>query len=211
MCAHQGLCREWKSYTFVLLSTQYAGAAAKPFALVANCGDSRLLTDDASGTTNFRQVTQDHRPDEPSELQRLKDCQRAGRAYLARVGKRHTLRVFPGGLAVSRTIGDVGQCRAIIPTPDVFVLPLMNDDDDDNDRGCTQRFVMASDGLWTYVSNEAAGMLAARTCVDGLSTRSPKQAVSELMEHCLQHGGYHDDVTILVVDVTIPSLPELLL
>lgn len=33
----------------------------------------------------------------------------------------------------------------------------------------------------------------------------PKQAVSELMEHCLQHGGYRDDVTILVDDVTIPS------
>jgi serine/threonine protein phosphatase PrpC len=195
-----------------LLSTQYAGAAENPFALVANCGDSRLLTDDGSGTTSFRPVTKDHRPSEPSELQRLKESQRDGRAYLARVGKRHTLRVFPGGLAMSRSIGDVGLSGAIIPTPDVFVLPLIDDDDDiDNSRphgysrGCTQRFVMASDGLWNYVSNETAGRLAARACVDGSPARSPKQAVSELMEHCLQHGGYHDDVTILVVDVTISS------
>jgi serine/threonine protein phosphatase PrpC len=182
-------------FSFVCFFTQYAGAAEKPFAMVANCGDSRLLTDDGSGTANFHPVTKDHRPSEPSELERL-----YGRAYLARVGKLHTLRVFPGGLAVSRSIGDMGFCGAIIPTPDVFVLPLM-----DNDCCCTQRFIVASDGLWDCVSNETAGRLAARTCVDGSPARSPRQAVSELMEHCLQHGGYYDDVTILVVDVTIPS------
>lgn len=93
---------------FCLLCTQYAGAAEKPFALVANCGDSRLLTDDGSGTTNFRPVTKDHRPSEPSELQRLKESQRDGRAYLDRIGRHRTLRVFPGGLAMSRSIGDVG-------------------------------------------------------------------------------------------------------
>jgi hypothetical protein len=109
---------------------------------------------------------------------------------------------------MSRSIGDVGLSGAIIPTPDVFVLQLIDDDDDwphGYSRGCTQRFVMASDGLWNYVSNETAGRLAARTCADGSPARSPKQAVGMLMEHCLQHGGYHDDVTILVVDVTIPS------
>jgi serine/threonine protein phosphatase PrpC len=61
------------------------------------------------------------------------------------------------------------------------------------------------DGLWNYFSNETSGRLAARTCVDGSPARSPEQAVSELMEHCLQHGGYYDDMTILMVDVTIPS------
>jgi serine/threonine protein phosphatase PrpC len=98
----------------------------------------------------------------------------------------------------------------MLPTPDVFILPLMNDDKEIGQphgcgRGCTQRFVIASDGLWNYVSIETAGRLAARTCVDGSPARSPKQAVSELMEHCLQHEGHYDDVTALVVDVTIPS------
>jgi serine/threonine protein phosphatase PrpC len=125
---------------------------------------------------------------------------RQGKAYLARVSNRRTLRVFPGGLAVSRSIGDVGLCGAIIPTPDVFQLPL-----DCGGQPCcpgTHRFVLASDGLWDFVSNETVGRLAGRTFVDGPRERTPKQAGSELMAHCLQHGGYKDDVTILVVDVT---------
>ncbi len=53
------------------------------------------------------------------------------------------------------------------------------------------------------MSDEKAGRLGARTYVNGLPARSPKQAVSELTEYCLQHEGHHDDVTALVVDATL--------
>jgi serine/threonine protein phosphatase PrpC len=178
------------------------------FALVANCGDSRLLTDDGTGI-RFRQVTRDHRPEDSLEWGRLAECQRRGEAYLARTQRLHTLRIFPGGLALSRDIGDVAFCKGVIPTPDVFLLKL--DDVKKNNDGTvgvpreptTHRFVIASDGLWDFVSNEQVGLLAARIDDADGSVVDPHAAVRKVMEFCLGHEGYFDDVTIIIMDVTV--------
>lgn len=74
--------------------------------VVANVGDSRLITDDARGNAKFRQVTTDHRPADPVEKKRLTECVARGEATLSRSSEYADVRVFPGGLAVSRTIGD---------------------------------------------------------------------------------------------------------
>lgn len=77
-----------------------------PQVVVANVGDSRLITDDARGNGKFRQVTTEHRPSNPAEKKRLTECVARGEATLHRSSESADLRVFPGGLAVSRTIGD---------------------------------------------------------------------------------------------------------
>lgn len=74
--------------------------------MVANTGDSRLITDDATGSHEFRQITTEHRPCDPAEKRRLTECVARGEAYLHRSSEFRDMRVFPGGLAVSRTIGD---------------------------------------------------------------------------------------------------------
>lgn len=77
-----------------------------PDVVVANTGDSRLLTDDATGTSNFRQLTTDHRPNDPAERRRLAACVARGEAFIHNSFECRDIRIFPGGLAVSRTIGD---------------------------------------------------------------------------------------------------------
>lgn len=204
--------------------------------MVANCGDSRLLTDDGSGV--FRQVTQDHRLQDPKERQRVDVLVRQGQASVgynndgggAQQQQEQVLRLYPGGLAVSRTIGDVDLCKGAIPTPDVYRIPLwqsrldttdstrevtesipeQEDDDIDNNDAIhetrTIRFVLGSDGLWDVMGNEDVGSLASRQDPQGKSV-SPASAVDAVMKECLlRTGGHHDDTTVLVVDVKLPRL-----
>lgn len=157
-----------------------------------------MITDD--GTSSFRTITHDHRPGEAAEHARLREC----RAYMTRATTNHVVRIFPGGLGLSRSIGDLGCCPGVIPTPDVFIVPLTASP---SSKDCTntRRFVIASDGLWDFVDTETVGKLAAqaRDSTPGTHhTSSPKDAAAEILEYCMARGGTQDDVTILVVDVT---------
>ena len=78
--------------------------------VVANTGDSRLITDDGRGNSKFRQVTTEHRPSNPTEKRRLTECVARGECTLHRSSEGADIRVFPGGLAVCRTIGDGMYC-----------------------------------------------------------------------------------------------------
>lgn len=190
------------------ISLQYLGTndrgSSEPFAIVANCGDSRLLTDNGGTHNNstFRRVTNDHRivnDAEDDEVVRLL----AAKAILK------NQRVYPGGLAVSRTIGDVAYSSAVITTPDVFAIDLMPFTTDGGSLERTHRFVIATDGLWDsldlVVKNSAyrsverlVGELAARR-----NELDPKKAAVNLMERCLLDVGCFDDISIVVMDVTV--------
>jgi serine/threonine protein phosphatase PrpC len=161
------------------------------------------LSDD--GGTFFRRVTRDHRvvnDAEDDEVVRL----RAAKAVLK------NQRIYPGGLSVSRSIGDVAYSSAVISTPDVFAIDLMPTQSDDTTgaKEQTHRFILATDGLW-----DSLGMIVKRTAtkrsvealVGELAARSnatdPKAAAINLMKRSLQDVGCVDDVTIVVVDVTV--------
>ena len=191
--------------------TQHQTQQGDLLAVVANTGDSRLLADD--GSSCFRQVTRDHRPQDALERQRLDACADAqvqldttsttGQAQAA-------LRLYPGGLAVSRTIGDVDLCPAAVPTPDVYRISLQEQQaaaaataPTSNNNCQTIRFLLASDGLWDVLSNQDVGLLAAQRDSQGKHV-SPAAAVDAVMKECLSRtGGHHDDTTVLVVDVKV--------
>ncbi len=169
-------------------------------AIVACVGDSRCITDDGNNDPDsFRPVTRDHRPSEPDEQRRLKKYVADGVAFLER-DEYEALRLYPGGLAVSRTIGDLLLSHAAVPEPDVYPVSLRLE----NQATC--RFVIASDGVWDTFDTEVVGRLAARekTMEDG-STRatSVREAAREIMDDCIKKGGYVDDVTVLVMDVSL--------
>ena len=184
-----------------------------PSIIVANTGDSRLMTDDASGAHEFRQVTTDHRPDNPTEKRRLTECVARGEATLHRSSDNSDVRINPGGLAVSRTIGDITASKSVICTPEVINVPLKISTEKGKEK--TQRFVLGSDGLWDVLSLGAAGKAAARKSSSSSSSSktngnspksavstSPKEAAEKLLQKCLDSGGSRDDVTIIVVDVS---------
>lgn len=167
-----------------------------PSVVVANTGDSRLVTDYASGTDAFRQVTMDHRPDDPAEKRRLTACVARSDCTLHRSTENHDTRVHPGGLAVSRTIGDLAASKAVICTPQVVNVPL-NIGTKSKGKEKTQRFVLGTDGLWDMLSNEAVGKAASQQ-----ASTSSKAAAEKVLQKCLDKGGSRDDVTICVVDIS---------
>lgn len=197
------------SHTIVSYAAQYSDTRqdGHPFAIVANCGDSRIVTDDGLGDT-FRQLTKDHRlavnDVENEEFVRVQACEKRGEAVI--VGHR----IYPGGLAVTRSIGDAAYSSAVIPTPDVLVIDLLPEISEEGvpRKERTQRFIVASDGLWDslkFLTPKRPDLLSEVACrqqVDG-STVDPKEAAVNLMKLCLKDVGRVDDITIVVVDVTV--------
>ena len=182
------------------------GVDSDLFALVANCGDSRLVSD--HGTSHFRSVTKDHRVVEDVEDPEMVRLHAAN----ARIQNR---RIYPGGLAVSRTIGDTSYAAACIPTPDCYAL-----------HPGPQRIILATDGLWDALqvivkkqrqqeqkqakqANHRRSTTARRVeaILDQLAGRDcaadPMMAAMNLMKHCLREVGCVDDITIVVVDIVL--------
>ena len=130
----------------------------------ANVGDSRCLLSMNNGD-KIIEVTKDHKPNSPEEKERIKKY--GGRIYQTEtyikksknvklIGKKiiGPYRVSPGGLSVSRTIGDVeaklekygGNENVVISKPDIFEFDLNKDDID--------FFVMGCDGIFDQLTSE---------------------------------------------------------
>ena len=131
---------------------------------IANVGDSRCLLSMENGK-KYIEVTKDHKPNSPEEMKRIKS--NGGKVYQTQtlirkarnvnlIGKRiiGPFRVSPGGLSVSRTIGDVeaklekygGNPNVVISSPDIFVYDLNKDDID--------FFILGCDGIFDQLSSD---------------------------------------------------------
>ncbi|CAN6877414.1 unnamed protein product [Brassica oleracea] len=104
--------------------------------IVANCGDSRAVL-----CRNGKPVplSTDHKPDRPDELDRI---QKAGGRVIYWDGPR-----VLGVLAMSRAIGDNYLKPYVSSEPEVTVTDRTEED---------EFLILASDGLWDVVTNEAA-------------------------------------------------------
>ncbi|XP_010457921.1 PREDICTED: protein phosphatase 2C 3 [Camelina sativa] len=104
--------------------------------VVANCGDSRAVL-----CRNGKAVplSTDHKPDRPDELDRI---QEAGGRVIYWDGAR-----VLGVLAMSRAIGDNYLKPYVTSEPEVTVTDRTEED---------EFLILASDGLWDVVTNEAA-------------------------------------------------------
>jgi serine/threonine protein phosphatase PrpC len=97
---------------------------------------------------------------------------------------RGPLRVWPGGLMMTRTLGDKDAIHAIA-TPEVYHTLLPSGGG---------RLIVASDGLWDEFSPAAASRLVRK--------RKPQPAASELVTKAAKKAGSHrDDITVIVLDV----------
>ena len=131
---------------------------------IANVGDSRCLLSMENGK-KYIEVTKDHKPNSPEEMKRIKE--HGGKVYQTQtvirkarneklIGKKiiGPFRVSPGGLSVSRTIGDVeaklekygGNPNVVIANPDIFIYDLNKDDID--------FFILGCDGIFDQLSSD---------------------------------------------------------
>jgi serine/threonine protein phosphatase PrpC len=153
----------------------------------AAVGDSLATLDCGHGVSAVR-LTPEHRLDtSAAERKRIEDAGGEVRATAFEEGKPvGPLRVWPGGLAVSRSIGDRdGKRGGVSSEPEISSLIVP-----DSQPGF--RLVLASDGLWDAVTVKQAaqcgGKLGTGPCAAALCKLAQKQKDNR------------DDITVLVAD-----------
>ncbi|KAH7679576.1 Protein-serine/threonine phosphatase protein [Dioscorea alata] len=155
---------------------------------IASVGDSLCILESAEGSVHY--LSEDHRLEfNNKEVERLI-------ASGVQVRRLHTvggtevgpLRCWPGGLSVSRTIGDRNASTAIVPIPHVKQIKLSN---------AGGRIIISSDGVWDSLTTE---MVLNISC--GLPA---VKAATEIVEEVVHLKGLRDDTTCIVVDILPPE------
>ncbi|MBA0860938.1 hypothetical protein Goshw_022687 [Gossypium schwendimanii] len=154
---------------------------------VASVGDSRCILDTQGGVVSL--LTVDHRLEENAEERERVTASggEVGRLNVFGGNEVGPLRCWPGGLCLSRSIGDTDVGEFIVPIPYVKQVKLSNSGG---------RLIIASDGIWDALSSA----MAAKSCRGIPAELAAKLVVKE----ALRSRGLKDDTTCLVVDI-IPS------
>ncbi|KAJ0807531.1 putative protein-serine/threonine phosphatase [Helianthus annuus] len=155
---------------------------------VASVGDSRCILDTQGGGVSV--LTVDHRLEEnQEERERVKASGgEVGRLSILGGAEIGPLRCWPGGLCLSRSIGDMDVGEFIVPIPYVKQVKLSN---------AGGRLIIASDGIWDAVPSE----MAAKSCRGLPAELAARQVVKE----ALRTRGLRDDTTCIVVDIIPPD------
>ncbi|XP_050224379.1 probable protein phosphatase 2C 5 isoform X2 [Mercurialis annua] len=159
---------------------------------VASVGDSRCILDTQGGVVSL--LTVDHRLEENEEERERVTASggEVGRLNIYGGNEVGPLRCWPGGLCLSRSIGDTDVGEFIVPVPHVKQVKLSN---------TGGRLIIASDGIWDALSSDTA----AKSCRGLPAEISAKLVVKE----ALRSRGLKDDTTCLVVDIIPSDVPVL--
>ncbi|KAL1531855.1 protein-serine/threonine phosphatase [Salvia divinorum] len=159
---------------------------------VASVGDSRCILDAQGGGISI--LTVDHRLEENAEERERVTASggEVGRLSIFGGTEIGPLRCWPGGLCLSRSIGDMDVGEFIVPIPYVKQVKLSS---------TGGRLIIASDGVWDALSSE----MAAKSC-HGL----PAELAARLVvKETLRARGLKDDTTCIVVDIIPPDNTKL--
>ncbi|KAJ1289969.1 hypothetical protein BS78_02G205500 [Paspalum vaginatum] len=155
---------------------------------VASVGDSRCILESADGSVYY--LSADHRFDSnPDEVERVTACgSKVGKMDIVGGPEVGPLRCWPGGLCLSRSIGDydVGEC--IISVPHVKQVKLSN---------AGGRIIIASDGVWDDLTCEMA-----LDCSRGFPS---DVAANRIVNEAIRPRGIRDDTTCIVIDILPPE------
>ncbi|XP_022774161.1 probable protein phosphatase 2C 12 isoform X2 [Durio zibethinus] len=157
---------------------------------VASVGDSCCIFESSEGGIYY--LSADHRL-ECNEEERERITASGGE-----VGRLNTgggaeigpLRCWPGGLCLSRSIGDMDVGEFIVPVPYVKQVKLSM---------AGGRMIISSDGVWDALSAEVA-----LDCCRGMP---PDAAAAQIVKEALQAKGLRDDTTCIVVDILPQEKP----
>ncbi|KAF5952129.1 hypothetical protein HYC85_010073 [Camellia sinensis] len=151
---------------------------------VASVGDSRCILDTQGGVVSL--LTVDHRLEENAEERERVTASggEVGRLNVFAGNEVGPLRCWPGGLCLSRSIGDTDVGEFIVPIPHVKQVKLSS---------TGGRLIIASDGIWDALSSD----VAAQSCCGLPAELAAKLVVKE----ALRSRGLKDDTTCLLVDI----------
>ena len=159
-------------------------------------GDSRCIIarERKAGTKAFELVyqTMDQTCERKDERRRIKEsggeCKRLKGDIPRRVFvKDHG---YPG-LAMTRSIGDTsGEAAGIIPTPEIFRVRINRDSE--------QFVVVASDGIWEFLSSESVVQIISSYSKDSVQEAAQAVVKSALNEWEKQSPWAIDDITCII-------------
>ncbi|KQJ99978.1 probable protein phosphatase 2C 15 [Brachypodium distachyon] len=153
------------------------------FVTVASVGDSRCVLE-AEGS--IYHLSADHRFDaSKEEVDRVIEAGGdVGKLNVVGGAEIGPLRCWPGGLCLSRSIGDQDVGQFIVPVPLVKQVKLST---------AGGRLIIASDGVWDALTAEVA-----LNCSRGLP---PEAAAEKIVKEAVHSKGLRDDTTCIVVDL----------
>lgn len=159
--------------------------------ICANIGDSRAIMSSKKKTWSCISLSQDHKPENKTEATRIIE---AGGRIKAMYGK--NLRIWlPDkdipGLSMTRSLGDQ-VCRTIglISTPEIYTRRLLTFD---------QILILASDGVWEFISNQEAVGIVGELRRTGKSENCCEMIVKEATKRWKEQNNSIDDITVIVV------------
>lgn len=165
---------------------------------VANVGDSRAVMAYKDGDAYLaKQITRDHKPDDPEEQARIESwggfvCPPHEEGLSARVYLDKEFTMI--GLAMSRSIGDHAVKKVgVIPEPEVTIYDVQSED---------QFLIMASDGVWEFISCQEAVEIVQSVMDDGVHDACQELIENAAMRWQEEEGDYRDDVSILIIALT---------
>ncbi|KAL2249058.1 probable protein phosphatase 2C 51 [Sesamum indicum] len=177
-------------------STAVVAVVGENEVVVANCGDSRAVLSRGGVAV---QLSDDHKPDRPDELERIEAC---GGNVIDWNGQR-----VLGVLATSRSIGDNYLKPFVITEPEVRIIDRTHADE------C---LILASDGLWDVISNDHACQVA-RRCLHGWMSPTCQSSggvgvgderhdggaaeAAVLLAELAMSGGSRDNISVVVVEL----------
>lgn len=144
---------------------------------IINLGDCRLVIVYTDGTC--KQVTTDHKPDDPLERIRIKKM--GGEIYEDSVGVERI-----GDLSVSKAFGDGDNAPYISQKPDVFYKKITSK---------TKYVVMGCDGLWDVIENKDLFDL-----LNNFKESGSKNLAADLAQKALKKGTT-DNVSVIIIEI----------
>merc|ERR550514_963000 len=171
---------------------------------LASVGDSRAVLaqrkpGDATQAAS-KDLTKDHNPDVPEEMARITA---AGGFVKPATSDGFSARVYLNpeftqvGLAMARSLGDHCVKNAgVVAEPTIKTYDL--------DESTDVFFILASDGIWEFISSEFAVELAAANMLaeGGDATAACQELILEAAAKWNEEeGDYRDDITCMVVRV----------
>lgn len=165
---------------------------------VANVGDSRVIVCSraADGTIQSYAISEDHKPDLPSEKRRIESS--GGRVFACSYddGTSGPARVWMAesdipGLAMSRSMGDlIAHSVGVSSEPDSIHFAITSEH---------SWVVFASDGLWEFLSNDEVAEIVT-------AAKSPAKAVDALIEESaarwMKNESVIDDTTVIIIELS---------
>ncbi|KAJ1630529.1 phosphatase 2C-like domain-containing protein [Pavlovales sp. CCMP2436] len=162
---------------------------------VANVGDSGVFLYDVDGS--FRPLFGDHRVTScnAAELRRVVD---GGGEIRQAYGPDGTLagpkRIYPGGLMMTRTIGDADASDLVIARPDITCTPY---------PALGGWIAVGSDGVWDFLAQEVVSRLVLLAQKPSLGPQWLSQA---LITNAMEKNDGTDDATIIAI--ALAPLPK---